>query len=87
VVESRDAALAEPPSGSNDLLEPLREGLIARDDIVEIGEVIGGRARGRTTDEQITLYKSVGVAVQDAAAASLVIGAAKAKGIGRQIDL
>jgi alanine dehydrogenase len=86
-VESRDAALAEPPAGSNDLLEPLRNGLVSRDDIVEIGEVIAGRAQARTAPDQITLYKSVGVAVQDAAAASLVIRRAQEKGLGHPIDL
>jgi ornithine cyclodeaminase len=87
VVESRDAALAEAPAGSNDLLEPLREGLIRRDDIVEVGELIEGRAQGRTGSEQITLYKSVGVAVQDAAAASLVLRRAQEEGAGHRVEL
>jgi alanine dehydrogenase len=87
VVESRDAALADPPAGSNDLLEPLRDGLIKRDDIAEIGEVIAGRASARTSAEQITLYKSVGVAVQDAVAASIVLGRAQKEGVGRRVDI
>ena len=53
----------------------------------EIGELIAGRRDGRTSDEQITLYKSVGVAVQDGAAAALVLRAARERGAGRDVDL
>jgi ornithine cyclodeaminase/alanine dehydrogenase-like protein (mu-crystallin family) len=75
VVESRAAALAPFPAGSNDLLWPIRDGLIGEDHIhAELGELVLGTRPGRTHPRQITLYKSVGVAVQDAAAASLVLG-------------
>jgi alanine dehydrogenase len=74
VVESRAAALAPFPAGSNDLLWPIRDGLIGEDHIhAELGELVLGTRPGRTHPRQITLYKSVGVAVQDAAAASLVL--------------
>ena len=88
VVESRKSALSPPPSGANDLLWPIRDGLIAEDHIrAEIGELLDGTRPGRTSDEQITLYKSVGVAVQDAAAANLVLTAAKEKGVGTELEL
>ena len=45
------------------------------------------RRPGRTSPEQITLYKSVGVAVQDAAAAALVLAAARERSVGREIEL
>jgi ornithine cyclodeaminase/alanine dehydrogenase-like protein (mu-crystallin family) len=45
------------------------------------------RARGRTDPAQITLYKSVGVAVQDAAAAAMVLDTARTAGVGRTVDL
>jgi alanine dehydrogenase len=72
VVESRAAALAPHPGGASDLLAPLRDGLITTD-LPELGEIISGARPGRTDPGQITLYKSVGVAVQDAAAVGLVL--------------
>ena len=87
-VESRQAALAPFPAGSNDLLIPIQEGIITAGHIhAELGELVDGRKPGRSSCEQITLYKSVGVAAQDAAAAALVIAAARERGAGQQIDL
>jgi ornithine cyclodeaminase len=79
VVESRASALAPFPAGANDL----------RDAIVhaEVGEVLTGTQPGRESVQQVTLYKSVGVAVQDAVAALLVYGAALQRGIGTEISL
>jgi ornithine cyclodeaminase len=74
VVESRAAALAAFPGGSNDLLWPIRDRLVDEGHIhAELGEVIAGSRPGRTSSEQLTLYKSVGIAVQDAAAAAVVL--------------
>jgi ornithine cyclodeaminase len=80
-VESRAAAMAPPPSGANELvgLDPER--------VVEIGELLDDRRTGRTTPQQLTLYKSVGVAVQDGAAAAAVLRAALEQGAGRRIDI
>jgi len=87
-VESRSAALAPFPSGSTDLLNPIRDGVITSDHVhAELGEVVAGIKPGRTSTEQITLYKSVGVAVQDAAAAALVIAAAHKQGLGEEVLL
>ena len=86
-VESRGAVLAPPPAGSPDLIQPVRDGLVAEEAIVEVGELVAGSRPGRASPEQITLYKSVGVAVQDAAAAALVLGAARGRGVGREVDL
>lgn len=81
VVESRDSAFAPPPSGAPELVgvDPSRA--------VELGELVAGTAFGRTSREEITVYKSVGVAVQDAAAAALVLAAAQERGVGRAIEL
>jgi alanine dehydrogenase len=88
VVESRAAALAPLPAGSNDLLQPIERGLIDADHIhAEVGELIDGQRPGRTSAEQITLYKSVGVAVQDGVAAALVLRAARERGAGREVVL
>jgi ornithine cyclodeaminase len=87
-VESRAAVLAPVPAGSNDLLKPIASGLIDESHIAaELGELLLGRHPGRTSAEQLTLYKSVGVAVQDAAAAALVLAAAREQGIGRELTL
>lgn len=76
-VESRAAALAPPPSGAGDLA--------GAEVHAEIGEVLAGSQEGRGSDEQITLYKSVGVAVQDAVAAQLACDAALARRVGTEI--
>jgi alanine dehydrogenase len=81
VVEQRDSAFAPLPAGAPEL-EPR-----GRDGVVELGEIIAGSAVGRTSGEQITLYKSVGVAVQDLAAAALVLAAARERGVGQEIEL
>lgn len=88
VVESRAAALAPPPGGSNDLQWPIRDGLIGADHVhAELGEIVSGTRPGRRDDAQITLYKSVGVAVEDAAAAALVLRLARQRGLGREVGL
>ncbi len=88
VVESRDFALAPVPAGSNDLLQPIERGLIGADHVhAEIGELVEGTKPGRSTSDQITLYKSVGVAVQDGAAAALVLRAARERGAGREVEV
>jgi alanine dehydrogenase len=81
VVESRASAFAPFPTGANDLrgVDP--------ESVAEIGEVLSGARPGRTDAEQITLYKSVGVAVMDAAAAALVLRAAQERGLGVEVEL
>ena len=88
VVESRDAVLAPPPSGAVELQRAIDAGVVSPDCIhAEVGEIVTGTAQGRRDDQTITLYKSVGVAVQDAAASMLVLRAADVGGIGTSIDL
>jgi alanine dehydrogenase len=81
VVESRESALAPPPTGATELagLDPAS--------IAELGELVAGTRPGRTSPEAITVYKSVGVAVQDLAAAALVLAAARERGVGLEIEL
>lgn len=81
-VDSRSAAIAE----SGDIHTPLQAGLIREDDIHEIGAIIGGSAPGRKDDEQITFFKSVGVAVQDAVAAQLALENAHEMNLGTEVD-
>jgi alanine dehydrogenase len=81
VVEQRDSAFAPLPAGAPEL-DPR-----GRDGVVELGEILAGTEQGRTAREQITLYKSVGVAVQDLAAAALVLAGARERGVGLDIEL
>jgi ornithine cyclodeaminase len=80
-VESRGAAFAPFPAGANELSG------IGPDDVTEIGEVLGGERPGRPDAGQITLWKSVGVAVMDAAAVALVLRAAAETGAGTEVAL
>src|SRR3954466_8990928 len=81
VVEQRDSAFAPLPAGAPEL-EPR-----GRDGVVALAEIVPGTAPGRASAGQITLYKSVGVAVQDLAAAALVLAAARERGTGQEIEL
>jgi ornithine cyclodeaminase len=87
VVESRAAALAPPPAGAVELFQAIEHHAVDASQIVEIGQIAAGTVRGRTDDTQLTLYKSVGVAVQDAAAATLVLAAARERGAGTHIAM
>jgi len=85
-VDRRESALAEP----GDILVPLREGAITTEHIVaEIGELLleNGPRLGRHADDEITLFKSLGLAVEDLAAAHHVYGKAAASGAGAWIAL
>jgi ornithine cyclodeaminase/alanine dehydrogenase-like protein (mu-crystallin family) len=84
VVDSRLASLAE----AGDLMIPLRQGLIAETDIHgEIGQVAAGLLPGRSSDQEITFFKSVGVAVQDVAVAHLILRRAAGLGLGSEVML
>jgi alanine dehydrogenase len=87
VVESRAAALSPPPAGADDLVQPMQRGLVEAERVVEVGELVESTRPGRTSPDELTLYKSVGVAVQDGAAAALVLQAARERGAGREIEL
>jgi len=79
-VESR-VAFEPYPAGAHELqgLDP--------ESAVELGEVLAGTREGRTSPEQITVYKSMGHAVEDAAAAGLVYRRAREQGIGTEVEL
>jgi ornithine cyclodeaminase/alanine dehydrogenase-like protein (mu-crystallin family) len=88
VVESRAAALAPPPAGAVELRRAIeRQAIEASHVAAEIGQIAAGTAAGRTSGSQLTVYKSVGVAAQDAAAAALVLAAARRQGMGTVVSL
>jgi alanine dehydrogenase len=80
-VEWRGAALNAPPAGAHEL-----QGMDA-DIITEVGEVLAGTRQGRTSERDITVYKSTGHAVEDAATARLVYDRAIAEGGGVNLQL
>jgi ornithine cyclodeaminase/alanine dehydrogenase-like protein (mu-crystallin family) len=77
VADWREACMTE----AGDLIIPERQ------PDAELGEVVNGTAAGRTDDQQITFFKSVGLAVQDAAAAGWVLKQAEQRGVGALIDV
>src|SRR5256712_3733119 len=72
---------------SGDLAEPMKRGLITWDRVHEISEVVAGKVRGRTNADDITLFKSHGIAIEDVAVAALVYERARDGGIGKSISL
>jgi ornithine cyclodeaminase len=83
-VDRRESARSE----AGDYLIPLREGAIGEDHIIaEIGELAAGLAKGRETADEITLFKSLGLAIEDLAAARWIHQQAVATGSGTPIPL
>jgi alanine dehydrogenase len=84
VVDSRAAVMAE----CGDILLALKEKSISETDIHgEIGEVLAGSKTGRSGAGEITLYKSVGIAIQDVATAQLVYRKALERSVGSQVEI
>lgn len=83
-VDRRESALSE----TGDILIPKNEDAIGEDHIVaEVGEVLAGTVPGRTSPEEITLFKSVGLAIEDVAAVDHVYRKALEAGAGIRVDL
>jgi ornithine cyclodeaminase len=83
IVDQRQAALSE----AGDVLLAISEGLMTPANIdAELGQVAAGRVSGRLEDSEITVFKSVGLAVQDLAAAALALRQAEAQDVGTEID-
>lgn len=83
-VDSRESALNE----AGDFLIAREEGFVDAEDIVaEVGEVLAGRVPGRGAAEEVTLFKSLGLAVEDIAAGHLVYRNAIDRGVGRRLSL
>jgi alanine dehydrogenase len=73
---------------SGDLLLAIAEGAITVEQAsTEVGDVITGAAPGRAAADEITLFNSVGLAIQDLAIGSLIVARAREKGVGKEIDL
>ena len=80
-VDSRATALRE----AGDLLPALEKGRLGEGQMVELGEVIAGIRAGRCAADEITLFESQGLAIQDLAVAKRLLGLAIAQGRGREL--
>ena len=82
-VDRRESTVNE----AGDYLFPLREGAIGEDHIrAELGDVLIGAAPGRTSDQELTVFKSLGIAVEDLAAAEYVYRRALEEGAGVEVE-
>ena len=82
-VDRRESALNE----SGDVRVGLSEAGLGHDHIVgELGELLAGRCEGRRSDDELTLFKSMGIAVEDLAAAQLCVARARERGVGTEVE-
>lgn len=82
-VDRRESAMNE----AGDLLIPVKEGAFSMDRIAgEIGEILTGAAKGRQNDTEFTLFKSLGVAVEDLACAHWLYDQSRRKKVGKKVD-
>jgi len=83
-VDSREGALAE----AGDVVLAIKDGAISASHIVgELGELVAGSCQGRASEKHVTIFKSLGMAVEDVAAAHLAFTRATAKGAGVAFEL
>jgi ornithine cyclodeaminase/alanine dehydrogenase len=81
VVDSLEQARIE----CGDLVEPVREGVIAWEQVKELGEIVAGRAPGRSSPDAVTIFESLGLAMQDVAVGARIFALARAEGLGREV--
>jgi ornithine cyclodeaminase/alanine dehydrogenase len=82
VVDSKDQARLE----AGDFVAALEEGSIHWADVHELGQVIVGRYTGRAHPQDVTLFKSLGIGIEDVAVAARVYAKAQAAGVGRMLE-
>ncbi len=82
VVDSKDQARLE----AGDFVQALEEGSIHWADIHELGQVIVGRYTGRAHPQDVTMFKSLGIAIEDIAVAAKVYAKAVETGVGKTLD-
>jgi len=84
VADLREANLAE----AGDILIPIKEEAVTEDHIyASLGEIVVGTKPGRENSEEITIFKSCGLAIQDVSTASAVYKAARERGVGTEVEL
>jgi alanine dehydrogenase len=72
---------------AGDLMPAIERGVISWESVTELGRIVAGRERGRTSEDQITLFKSNGIALEDISTALRVYHLARERGVGEEIDL
>jgi ornithine cyclodeaminase/alanine dehydrogenase-like protein (mu-crystallin family) len=72
---------------AGDLLPAIERGLISWESVTELGRIVAGRDCGRTRDDDITLFKSNGIALEDISTALRVHDLARERGVGEEIEL
>ena len=83
-MDKTEAALRD----GGDLVIPMNAGEWSADKVVgEVGEILLGKLEGRKTAEEITMFETVGIAVEDLASAYLIYQKAKEQGIGLEVEL
>jgi len=72
---------------AGDLLPAIERGVIWWESVTELGQIVAGRAPGRTSEDEITIFKSNGIALEDIATARRLYALARERGMGESIDL
>ena len=72
---------------AGDLMPAIERGVINWESVIELGRIVAGRDKGRTSDDEITLFKSNGIALEDISTALRVYNLARERGLGVEIDL
>ena len=84
IVDTYEGALAE----AGEILIPMNRGTMTREDIhAELAEVVDGSKAGRSMEDEVTVFKSVGFAMEDAVTAHLAYQGALKRGVGTDVEL
>jgi alanine dehydrogenase len=83
VIDSKDQGRIE----AGDFHLPIEEGVVHWANVQELGHIVAGRLPGRESASEITLFKSLGLAIEDVATAARVYAKAKEQGVGRMLDV
>ena len=72
---------------AGDLVQPIRDGVLTWEQVHELSQLVAGKVSGRQRPDDVTLFKSLGIAIEDVAVAAFVYERAKKEGIGQEITL
>jgi ornithine cyclodeaminase len=88
IISKNEVKQAVTMAEAGDLIIPIQKRLVSREDIHgEVGEVAAGKIARRETDKELTIFKSVGVAVQDVAVAELILRRCQDLDLGGSVDI
>jgi len=88
IISKNEVKQAVTMAEAGDLVMPIQKRLISREDIHgEIGEVAAGKIAARETDKELTIFKSVGIAVQDVTVAELILRRCQELDLGGSVDI